>query len=287
MVVSCPDLCCPDENPRDPEDFATARLFEQVIAVVTGFCPKVEVVEPGVCAFGARGPARYFGGETALAAKIIAAVADLGVESRVGIADGLFTALLAARAPSPPPARPSPRQPAARRPARDARPILVIPPGETASFLAAQPVSVLADQRPGRAAEAARPGHARGFRRAARPRRGQQVRRRGGVRAPAGPRPGLPAAGGVPAACGPVRGPGVRPARTAGRTGGVRGQGARRTAARRPRRPRADLCPRAGSGHLGGRAGKQQAVAARRAAVRGRSRRPGPLATRRLAPCSR
>ncbi len=127
MVVSCPDLCCPDENPRDPGDFATARLFEQVIAVVTGFCPKVEVVEPGGCAFGARGPARYFGGETALAAKIIAAVADLGVESRVGVAEGLFAALLAARAAS-----------------SDA--ILVVPAGQTAKFLAAQPVSVLADQ---------------------------------------------------------------------------------------------------------------------------------------------
>ena len=139
MVVSCPDLCWPDENPRDSWDFATARLFEQVIAVVTGFCPKVEVVEPGVCAVGARGPARYFGGETTLAAKIIAAVADLGVESRVGIAEGLFAALLAARAPQPRP------RPAAASPGT-ASPILVIPPGETASFLAAQPVSVLADQ---------------------------------------------------------------------------------------------------------------------------------------------
>ena len=91
-------------------DLVAARLLEQVIAVVTGFCPKVEVVEPGVCAFGARGPARYFGGETALAARIIAAVADLGVESRVGVADGLFAALLAARIATPPrPTRAVPR----------------------------------------------------------------------------------------------------------------------------------------------------------------------------------
>ena len=68
-----------------------------MIAVVTGFCPNVEVVEPGVCAFGARGPARYFGGEAVLAARIIAAVADLGAQARVGVADGLFAALLAAR----------------------------------------------------------------------------------------------------------------------------------------------------------------------------------------------
>ena len=141
MVVSCPDLCCPDENPRDPWDFATARLFEQVIAVVTGFCPKVEVVEPGVCAFGARGSARYFGGETALAARIIAAVADLGVESRAGVADGLFAALLLLAAGAADPASTaSPADPAS------SNAILVVPPGETARFLAVQPVSVLADQ---------------------------------------------------------------------------------------------------------------------------------------------
>jgi len=143
MVVTCPDLHSPDLH--SPElggagtsgpDLVAARLLEQVIAVVTGFCPKVEVVEPGVCAFGARGPARYFGGETALAARIIAAVANLGVESRVGIAEGLFAALLAAQAASP----------ASPAPADSSNAILVIPPGETAGFLAVQPVSVLADQ---------------------------------------------------------------------------------------------------------------------------------------------
>ena len=122
MVVRCPPLCGPDASPAEPQ---AARLFEQVIGAVTGFCPNVEATELGVCAFGARGPARYFGGEGALASKIIAAVAELGVESRVGVADGMFAALLAARR---------------------ADPALVIPPGGTAGFLAAQPVSVLADQ---------------------------------------------------------------------------------------------------------------------------------------------
>jgi protein ImuB len=110
-----------------PEAQQAARLSEQVIATVTGFCPTVEAVEPGICAFAARGPARYFGGESALASKIIAAVAELGVQSRVGVADGLFAAQLAARSPSP-------------------EAIRWIPPGETPGFLAAQPVSVLADQ---------------------------------------------------------------------------------------------------------------------------------------------
>jgi len=67
-------------------------------------------------------------------------VADLVVESRVGVADGLFAALLAARGASPASAA-SPG-----RAADSSSAILVVPPGGTAQFLAAQPVSVLADQ---------------------------------------------------------------------------------------------------------------------------------------------
>ncbi len=72
MVVSCPELHRPSPGPE------TARRHERMVTIVTGFCPDVEIVEPGVCAFGARGPARYFGGETALATRIIAALADPG-----------------------------------------------------------------------------------------------------------------------------------------------------------------------------------------------------------------
>ena len=122
MVVTCPDLHSADLS-ADP-DRDTARRHERVIAAVTGFCPDVEVVEPGVCAFGARGPARYFGGETALTARITAALADLGEDGKIGVADGFFAALLAAR---------------------DGR---AVPPGGAARFLAAQPVSVLAGQNP-------------------------------------------------------------------------------------------------------------------------------------------
>src|SRR5579872_2153985 len=84
MVLYCPGLSAP------------AR-FDQVLTAVTAFCPAVEAVELGMCAFGARGPARYFGGETALAGRIIAAVAESGIESGIGVADGLFAARLAAR----------------------------------------------------------------------------------------------------------------------------------------------------------------------------------------------
>jgi protein ImuB len=123
MVVCCPRLCWP--APGAQLSRAAARLSEQVLAAVTRFCPAVEAVEPGVCAFGARGPARYFGGETVLAGLIVAAVADLGIEPRVGVADGLFAARLAARGPHQ---------------------VSVIPPGGSPEFLAGQPVSVLPDQ---------------------------------------------------------------------------------------------------------------------------------------------
>ncbi len=119
MVVSCPELTAGEPGPQ------AARLLDRMIATVTGFCPEVEVVEPGVCAFAARGPARYYGGETTLAAKIIAALADFGGPARVGVADGLFAALLAARR---------------------ANPVLLVPGGQTPGFLAAQPVLVLAGQ---------------------------------------------------------------------------------------------------------------------------------------------
>jgi protein ImuB len=115
-----------DTGPETPE-------FGQVVSVVEGFCPRVEVLHPGACAIGARGPARYFGGEGALAAKIIEAVTSGGFACQVGIADGLFAALLAAEHAQPP------------RDARRAQPgaVMRVPPGRTRAFLAPLPVSVL------------------------------------------------------------------------------------------------------------------------------------------------
>ena len=119
-----------------------APEFGQVVSVVEGFCPRVEVLRPGACAIGVRGPARYFGGEGALAAKIIDAIAADGVACRVGIADGLFAARLAAgHARHGQDARPaSPVSPVS--PAHSGAATLVAP-GRARAFLAPFPVSVL------------------------------------------------------------------------------------------------------------------------------------------------
>ena len=127
MTVSSPVrvlvLWCPDW-PLDPDG---ARAFEQVVSLVEELCPRVEVLHPGACAIGARGPARYFGGEEALAGKIIETVTGAGFACQAGVADGLFAAQLAARA---------------------AAPVTVVPPGQAREFLAPYPVSALDSAQP-------------------------------------------------------------------------------------------------------------------------------------------
>jgi len=112
----CPGLVAVEHDPaRD------ARAFEPVVAAVEEMVPGVEIVRPGICAFAARGPARYFGGEERAAERIVEHVAQVcGVESQVGVADGGFAAQLAAREG------------------------LIVPSGETVAFLATRPVEALA-----------------------------------------------------------------------------------------------------------------------------------------------
>ena len=107
---------------QEPDSGAATRAFEAVVTVVEEFCPQVEVLRPGVCAIPTRGPARYFGGEAELAAKLAEAVCRSGFTCQVGIADGLFAAGLAART--------GPTG-------------MLIPPGEAREFLAGFPVGVL------------------------------------------------------------------------------------------------------------------------------------------------
>ena len=93
-----------------------------MVSVVEGFCPQVEVLRPGICAIAVRGPARYFGGEEELARKISETVTGRGLDCRIGIADGMFAALLAAG-----------KEPSGA----------MVPPGGAAAFLAPLPVAAL------------------------------------------------------------------------------------------------------------------------------------------------
>jgi protein ImuB len=110
---------------HDPD--RDARCFEPVAAAFDVLTPGVEVSVPGTLAFATRGPSRYVGGDHALAERTgwIATGATRGAEVGVGVADGAFAALLAAR-----------------RAGRGGQP-LVVAPGESPAFLAPLPVAAL------------------------------------------------------------------------------------------------------------------------------------------------
>ncbi|WP_199441839.1 DNA polymerase Y family protein [Umezawaea beigongshangensis] len=89
--------CCPELAVFDDDPERDARLFEPVAAAVEELAPGIEVVRPGLVAVPARGPVGYFGGAAAAAEELVDHVAArAGVEAQVGVADGLFTATLAA-----------------------------------------------------------------------------------------------------------------------------------------------------------------------------------------------
>jgi protein ImuB len=101
--------CCPHVRlvAHDPD--GDARRFENVVTAIAALIPRVEITEPGMLSFLAKGPSRYFGGEQAMAERMtdlatgviagdtgspaLAAVGGFGM----GIADGRFAAAIAAR----------------------------------------------------------------------------------------------------------------------------------------------------------------------------------------------
>jgi protein ImuB len=137
VVIWCPDLL--EEGPRGEE----ARRFAKVMDQAYALCPWAHPIRLGVCALPARGPARFFGGEEAVVSRLAAAVEEGAVEegeaeasparggagstrartaALVGVADGLFAAMSAARSG------------------------VIVPAGGTAAFLA--PFSVATLGRP-------------------------------------------------------------------------------------------------------------------------------------------
>jgi hypothetical protein len=112
LVVRCPELLV------EGEGGAELRALGEVVAAVEAYCPWVTPVRPGICSLPARGPARYFGGEEALVGRVRAAASAV-TPAEVGIADGLFAAVLAARHG------------------------VVVPVGGTPAFLAPLPVGIL------------------------------------------------------------------------------------------------------------------------------------------------
>jgi protein ImuB len=96
-----------------------ARAFEPVLMALEHYTPLIEVVRPGLAQFAARGPSRYFGGDTALIERIHHTLDGLQISAQIGVADGPFAAAIAARGAA------------------------VVPPGESAHFLSSKPIASL------------------------------------------------------------------------------------------------------------------------------------------------
>ncbi|MGH9024703.1 MAG: DNA polymerase Y family protein, partial [Acidimicrobiia bacterium] len=93
---------CPGLAVVETDLQAEARAFEGVARAVELIAPRLMLEEPGRLTFPTRGPARYFGGDGALADRVLAVARDNGaVDARGGIADGAFAATLAALGASP------------------------------------------------------------------------------------------------------------------------------------------------------------------------------------------
>ncbi|KAA1420373.1 DNA polymerase Y family protein [Mumia zhuanghuii] len=116
----CPELVTLDYDPG-----LDVRAFEPIVAAIEEIAPGVQPLRPGTCAVRVAGPGRYFGGEQHAAAVLAERLVEHGVDDvRLGIADAVFAAEQAAR----------------QAVVQDS---VVVPPGESAAFLADLPVGVL------------------------------------------------------------------------------------------------------------------------------------------------
>ncbi len=119
---TCPELLVLDHDPeRD------ARAFEPVIRTIADMAPRLEVVEPGWVCLAARGPSRYFGGDQAMAERMVEIVyAATGARPGVGVADGRSASAIAAR-----------------RASRSPSGVIVVPPGGSPGFVESLPIGWL------------------------------------------------------------------------------------------------------------------------------------------------
>ncbi|NQV97037.1 MAG: DNA polymerase Y family protein [Acidimicrobiaceae bacterium] len=121
---------CPDIEIVSHQPNRDRNAFDVVVRAVNELVPLIEVSEPGVIVFAARGPSRYMGGDQPMATKMIATLrccVATGTVVGVGVADGRLAAHIAAHTS-----------------AQISRPY-VVEPDKTSSWLAPQSARVLSE----------------------------------------------------------------------------------------------------------------------------------------------
>ena len=120
---------CPGLRVEREEPAIAARAFEPLLAALEQALPGWHPLAPGCAAIRARGPARYYGGERAAARAVLGLVTTHGAaDARVGVAEGLFAAELAARSAADAPGG-----------------VRIVSAGRTVAFLASLPVAALGE----------------------------------------------------------------------------------------------------------------------------------------------
>ena len=96
---------CPDIEIVAHQPSRDRTAFDAVVRVVNELVPLIEVSEPGLIVFAARGPSRYMGGDGPMASKIVEALKTSVADSRlaallvgVGVADSRLAAQIASHA---------------------------------------------------------------------------------------------------------------------------------------------------------------------------------------------
>lgn len=107
------------------------RSFLPVLRLIDAHSPGVHLIRPGLAVLRSRGVSRYHGGEAESAEALTRMLAAEGLpEARIGIADGVFTAEIAARSVGEAP---------------ESTPWRIVPTGQAPEFLSALSVQVLGD----------------------------------------------------------------------------------------------------------------------------------------------
>jgi protein ImuB len=111
------------------EPLLDSRAFDGVVDAIEELMPGTQLLRPGMCAIRSRGPSRYYGGEEPAARALLTCLDAQGLaDSRIGVADGPFTAEHAARSTLTAGGR-----------------VRVVPEGESAAFLAPLSIGLLDD----------------------------------------------------------------------------------------------------------------------------------------------
>lgn len=97
MKLRAAQMMCPEVLTVVRDDTADGEAFSEIVDSISDVAASVEVLRPGLMLVAADSLARYYGGEDRAMDLALTAASEQGVDVRIGVADELATAIIAAR----------------------------------------------------------------------------------------------------------------------------------------------------------------------------------------------